>query len=113
MAKGRWVEREEEAAQYLDGFRITKKFHGNSCPDIGIPGHENLRIDLKNGSKFRHHGLFRGIERRYVHRADEEAVLLTWIWYEPVEEMLVVMSARLFKELLGQEVQLPMRAAVV
>jgi hypothetical protein len=31
MAKGRWVKREEEAAQYLDGFRITKKFRGNSC----------------------------------------------------------------------------------
>lgn len=111
--RGRWVKREEEAARYLGGFRITKKFRGNSCPDIGIPGHENLRIDLKNGARFRHHSLFREIEAKYIHRADEEAVLLTWLWDEPVEEMLVVIPARLLKELLGQDVQLPMRAAVV
>lgn len=108
--RGRWVKREEEAAEYLGGHRITKKFRGNSCPDIGIPGHENLRVDLKNASRFRHHTLFREIEANYVHRADDEAVLVTWLWDDPVEEMLVVISARLFKELLRQDVQLPMRA---
>ena len=59
--RGKWVKREEETARCLVDLRITKKFRGNSCPDVGILGHEDLRIDLKNASRFRHHTLFRGI----------------------------------------------------
>ena len=59
--RGKWVKREEETARCLVDLRITKKFRGNCCPDIRILGQENLRNDLKNASKFRHHRLFLGI----------------------------------------------------
>lgn len=106
-SRAQWVKDEEEVARLLGWNRRTKKFLGNSTYDFDIPGYRELVADLKARQRWSHHRWFREIRDGYAGGDEDRAILVSK--ERSTGQILIIISAGLFKELLGQDVQLPMR----